>query len=201
MEAEKRILRVRNGNRKPLSDSTNLTTATTTTTAPNNLSSAFKKLLPSTNSTTANSDAISSAPPPPQPNLASSPARLLKSSSLRAFQVVMGYAPGFILIEGSDSRVHKTCKYKGIMFASESVGNNTQKKLIQIDISSDTVFRGHGLEYDLSGLTGNTLDSHKLMHFAGQQGHDKQHNLMEVLSLGYFTQANLLVTSKLGCNV
>nr|POF02636.1 hypothetical protein CFP56_39617 [Quercus suber] len=57
------------------------------------------------------------------------------------------------------------------------------------------VFRGHGLEYDLSGLTGNTLDSHKLMHFAGQQGHDKQHNLMEVLSLGYFTQANLLVTN------
>lgn len=79
MEAEKRILRVRNRNRKPLSDSTNLTT---TTTAHNNLSSAFKKLLPSTNSTTANSDAISSAPPPPQPNLASSPARLLESSSL-----------------------------------------------------------------------------------------------------------------------
>ncbi|XP_030930216.1 uncharacterized protein LOC115955941 [Quercus lobata] len=78
MEAEKRILRVRKKIRKPLSDSTNLTT---TTTAPNNLSSAFKKLLPSTNSTTANSDVISSAPPPPQPNLASPPARLLKSSS------------------------------------------------------------------------------------------------------------------------
>ena len=81
MEAEKRILRVRNRNRKPLSDSTNLTTTTTTTTAPNNLSSAFKKLLPSTNSTTANSDAISSAPPPPLQNLASSHARPLKSSS------------------------------------------------------------------------------------------------------------------------
>ena len=83
MEAEKRILRVRKKIRKPLSDSTNLTT---TTTAPNNLSSAFEKLLPSTNSTTTNSDAISSAPPPPPPpppqtNLASSPARLLKSSS------------------------------------------------------------------------------------------------------------------------
>ncbi|KAL0003474.1 hypothetical protein SO802_017255 [Lithocarpus litseifolius] len=76
MEAEKRILRVRKKIRKPLSDSTNLTT----TTAPNNLSSAYTKLLPSTNSTTTNSDAMSPAPPPP-PNLASTPARLLKSSS------------------------------------------------------------------------------------------------------------------------
>ena len=33
----------------------------------------------------------------------------------------------------------KACRYKGIMSASESVGNNTQKKLIKIDISSDTV--------------------------------------------------------------
>ncbi|XP_030974168.1 uncharacterized protein LOC115994242 [Quercus lobata] len=144
------------------------------------------------------------------------------------------------------------------MFASESIGNNTQKKLIKIDISSDTmcpwcfvgkknldkaivaskdhydfeirwhpfqlnlsapkeginrkeyyrnkfgsqtkrieaqmleVFRGHGLEYNLSGLTGNTLDNHRLMHFARQQGLDKQHNLMEVLSLGYFTQEKFI---------
>ncbi|KAL4652777.1 hypothetical protein ACB098_01G226600 [Castanea mollissima] len=152
----------------------------------------------------------------------------------------------------------KACRYKGIMSASESVGNNTEKKLIKIDISSDTVcpwcfvgkknldkaiaaskdqydfeirwhpfqlnpsapkeginkkefyrnkfgsqteriearmsevFRGHGLEYNLSGLTGNTLDSHRLMHFAGKKGLDKQHNLMEVLSLGYFTQAKFI---------
>uniref|UniRef100_A0A7N2MS04 DSBA-like thioredoxin domain-containing protein n=2 Tax=Quercus lobata TaxID=97700 RepID=A0A7N2MS04_QUELO len=80
------------------------------------------------------------------------------------------------------------------MSAPESIGNNTQKKLIKIVISLDTVcpwcfvgkknldkaiaaskdhydfkvFRGHGLEYNLSGLTGNTLDNHRLMHFAGQ---------------------------------
>ncbi|KAL4615598.1 hypothetical protein ACB092_07G138100 [Castanea dentata] len=31
------------------------------------------------------------------------------------------------------------CRYKGIMSTSESVGNNTQKKLIKIDISSNTM--------------------------------------------------------------
>jgi len=52
------------------------------------------------------------------------------------------------------------------------------------------VFKGLGLEYNLSGLTGSTLDSHRLLYLAGQQGLDKQHNLAEELFLGYFTQAN-----------
>ncbi|CAK7335313.1 unnamed protein product [Dovyalis caffra] len=51
------------------------------------------------------------------------------------------------------------------------------------------VFKGLGLEYNLSGLTGNTLDSHRLINFAGHQGLDKQHKLAEELFLGYFTQA------------
>ncbi|KAG6720785.1 hypothetical protein I3842_03G078000 [Carya illinoinensis] len=141
---------------------------------------------------------------------------------------------------------------------SDSVGNNSEKKLIKIDISSDTVcpwcfmgkrnldkaiaaskdqydfqvrwhpfqlnpsapkeginkreyyrtkfgsrsesmearmsevFRSHGLDYNLSGLTGNTLESHRLMYFAAQQGLDKQHNLMEELSFGYFTQGKYI---------
>ncbi|XP_018816905.1 uncharacterized protein YwbO-like isoform X1 [Juglans regia] len=150
----------------------------------------------------------------------------------------------------------KACRYREIM--SDSVGNNTEKKLIKIDISSDTVcpwcfmgkrnldkaiaaskdqydfqvrwhpfqlnpsapkegidkreyyrtkfgsqsesmearmsevFRSHGLDYNLSGLTGNTLESHRLMYFAAQQGLDKQHNLMEELSFGYFTQGKYI---------
>ena len=44
----------------------------------------------------------------------------------------------------------------------------------------------------LNAHRGNTLDSHRLMHFAGQEGLDKQHNLMEVLSLGYFTQEKFI---------
>ncbi|OAY56960.1 uncharacterized protein YwbO isoform X2 [Manihot esculenta] len=54
------------------------------------------------------------------------------------------------------------------------------------------VYRGLGLEYNISGLTGNTLDSHRLVFFAGQQGLDKQHNLVEELFLGYFTQAKYI---------
>ncbi|XP_021905377.1 uncharacterized protein LOC110820257 isoform X2 [Carica papaya] len=54
------------------------------------------------------------------------------------------------------------------------------------------VFRGLGLEYDMSGLTGNTLDSHRLIYFAGKQGSDKQHNLVEELCIGYFTQGKYI---------
>ncbi|XAR71320.1 hypothetical protein NMG60_11028525 [Bertholletia excelsa] len=54
------------------------------------------------------------------------------------------------------------------------------------------VFRGLGLEYNMSGLTGNTLDSHRLIYFAGQRGLDKQHNLVEELFLGYFTQGKYI---------
>lgn len=54
------------------------------------------------------------------------------------------------------------------------------------------VFRNLGLEYKYSGLTGNTLDSHRLIYFAGQQGPDKQHNLVEELCTGYFTQEKFI---------
>ncbi|MED6207218.1 hypothetical protein PIB30_033813 [Stylosanthes scabra] len=58
------------------------------------------------------------------------------------------------------------------------------------------VFRNVGLEYSMSGLTGNTLDSHRLIYFAGQQGLDKQHALVEELCLGYFTQGKYIGDQK-----
>ncbi|EOY03799.1 PREDICTED: uncharacterized protein YwbO isoform X1 [Theobroma cacao] len=54
------------------------------------------------------------------------------------------------------------------------------------------IFRNLGLEYDMSGLTGNTLDSHRLIYFAGKQDLDKQHNLVEELFLGYFTRGKYI---------
>ncbi|KAF9609982.1 hypothetical protein IFM89_019546, partial [Coptis chinensis] len=54
------------------------------------------------------------------------------------------------------------------------------------------LFRGHGLDYDVDGLTGNTLDNHRLITFAGHQGYDKQNALVEELHLGYFTQGKYI---------
>lgn len=62
----------------------------------------------------------------------------------------------------------------------------------QIEARMTEVFKGLGLEYDISGLTGNTLDYHRLICFAGQQGLDTQHNLVEELFLGYFTQGKYI---------
>nr|GMD51848.1 DSBA oxidoreductase family protein isoform 2 [Ipomoea batatas] len=54
------------------------------------------------------------------------------------------------------------------------------------------IFKGLGMEYDTSGLTGNTLDSHRLIYFARKQGQDKQHKLVEELFIGYFTQGKYI---------
>ncbi|WVZ07465.1 hypothetical protein V8G54_020811 [Vigna mungo] len=54
------------------------------------------------------------------------------------------------------------------------------------------VFKNFGLEYCMSGLTGNTIDSHRLIYFARQQGPEKQHLLVEELAIGYFTQGKYI---------
>nr|XP_043632448.1 uncharacterized protein YwbO isoform X2 [Erigeron canadensis] len=62
----------------------------------------------------------------------------------------------------------------------------------QIIARMTEVFKGVGLEYNMSGLTGSTLDSHRLILFAGKQGSDIQHNLVEELFTGYFTQGKFI---------
>ncbi|KAI9121176.1 hypothetical protein K1719_008209 [Acacia pycnantha] len=62
----------------------------------------------------------------------------------------------------------------------------------QMEARMSEVFGKVGLEYNMSGLTGNTMDSHRLIYFAGQQGSDKQHRLVEELFLGYFTQGKYI---------
>ncbi|XP_065854985.1 uncharacterized protein [Euphorbia lathyris] len=71
-----------------------------------------------------------------------------------------------------------------LQYYREKFGSRTEGIMARMT----EIFRGLGMEYNLSGLTGNTLDSHRLIYFAGQQG-DKQHELVEELFLGYFTQA------------
>ncbi|CAL4926153.1 unnamed protein product [Urochloa decumbens] len=54
------------------------------------------------------------------------------------------------------------------------------------------IFRGLGLEYDMSGLTGNTMDSHRLITLAAHQGYDKQNALVEELFQSYFCQGKYI---------
>ena len=49
-------------------------------------------------------------------------------------------------------------------------------------------FARESLNYSMEGQTGNTLNSHRLIALAGQQGLDKQDKLVETLFKAYFTQ-------------
>uniref|UniRef100_A0A7C9E3P0 DSBA-like thioredoxin domain-containing protein n=1 Tax=Opuntia streptacantha TaxID=393608 RepID=A0A7C9E3P0_OPUST len=62
----------------------------------------------------------------------------------------------------------------------------------QIHARMAEVMKSLGLEYNMDGLIGDTLDSHRLIYYAGQHGPDKQHDLVEELFLGYFTQAKYI---------
>ena len=49
-------------------------------------------------------------------------------------------------------------------------------------------FAKEGLDYSMEGQTGSTLNSHRLIALAGQQGLDRQDKLVELLFKAYFTQ-------------
>lgn len=49
-------------------------------------------------------------------------------------------------------------------------------------------FAKEGLDYTMEGQTGNTLNSHRLIAFAGRQGPDVQDRVVEELFKAYFTQ-------------
>ncbi|XP_068656950.1 uncharacterized protein [Aristolochia californica] len=54
------------------------------------------------------------------------------------------------------------------------------------------LFQTYGLEYDTAGLTGNTLDSHRIINFAGTQGLDKQNALVEEILMNYFVHGKFI---------
>ena len=49
-------------------------------------------------------------------------------------------------------------------------------------------FAKEGLQYSMDGKTGSTINSHRLIHLAGQQSTEKQDKLVEALFKAYFTQ-------------
>ncbi len=67
-----------------------------------------------------------------------------------------------------------------------------------------STFQELGLVYSHGGLTGNTLDSHRLVHWAGKEGGAaKQNALVEELFINYFTQVGFEKSGygNLGCGV
>ena len=60
-------------------------------------------------------------------------------------------------------------------------------------------FAKEGLNYSMEGKTGNTLNSHRLIALAGQQGLDKQDKLVELLFRAYFTQVQQHMLSSFEC--
>lgn len=70
--------------------------------------------------------------------------------------------------------------------------NKFGPRAVQMEARMTEIFKGLGMDYDTAGLTGNTLDSHRLIYFAGKQGLDKQYKLVEELGLGYFTQGRYI---------
>lgn len=53
-------------------------------------------------------------------------------------------------------------------------------------------FANLGYKYSMGGMTGSTLDSHRLLWHAGRQSLDKQNALAEELFLNFFTQEKYL---------
>ncbi|XP_043717470.1 uncharacterized protein YwbO-like isoform X1 [Telopea speciosissima] len=103
-------------------------------------------------------------------------------SSKDKFDFKVRWHPFFLNPSAPKEGVNKTEYYQ------KKFGSQTE----QIFARMTEVFRGLGLEYDTSGLTGNTLDSHRLISLAGHQGFDKQHALVDELCLGYFTQGTYI---------
>ncbi|XP_051114726.1 uncharacterized protein LOC127240218 [Andrographis paniculata] len=63
---------------------------------------------------------------------------------------------------------------------------------IQMQARMSELFKSYGMPHDTTGLTGNTMDSHRLVYFAGKQGLDRQNELIEELFVGYFTQGKYI---------
>ncbi|CAK0782008.1 hypothetical protein CVIRNUC_005527 [Coccomyxa viridis] len=62
---------------------------------------------------------------------------------------------------------------------------------VMIPMMTET-FKKEGLGYTMEGLTGNTLNSHRLIAYAGEQGFDTQDRLVEKLFKAYFTQGKYI---------
>ncbi|KAH7673346.1 Thioredoxin-like protein [Dioscorea alata] len=105
------------------------------------------------------------------------------------FDFEVRWHPYFLNPSAPIEGIQKTDLYKLKYGVEKSEATSSRMKM---------VFQGINLEYDPSKLTyvyyvfsnykGNTLDSHRLIALAAQQGYDKQNALVEELLFNYFCE-------------
>ncbi|KAL3150213.1 hypothetical protein ABBQ32_000072 [Trebouxia sp. C0010 RCD-2024] len=100
-----------------------------------------------------------------------------KFQGQKSFEV--RWHPFFLNPDASKEGVNKLEMYK------QKFGEQRVKQMVPM---LTEVFAKEGLSYTMEGSTGNTLNSHRLIALAGQQGLDKQDKLVELLFKAYFTQ-------------
>ncbi|KAL0028163.1 hypothetical protein WJX77_011577 [Trebouxia sp. C0004] len=71
----------------------------------------------------------------------------------------------------------------------EKFGEQRVKQMIPMMMET---FAKEGLNYSMEGQTGSTLNSHRLIALAGQQGLDKQDKVVEALFRAYFTEGQFI---------
>ncbi|WOL07672.1 hypothetical protein Cni_G16419 [Canna indica] len=99
------------------------------------------------------------------------------------FDFEVRWHPYFLNPDAPKEGVNKTEFYKQRFGAVQYEGMMSHMRKI---------FNGLGFEYDTSGLTGNTMDSHRLITYAASQGYDKQNALVDELHLNYFCQGKYI---------
>ncbi len=78
---------------------------------------------------------------------------------------------------GTATEAYNACKSSSSKDPDMIMQNNVQE-----------TFAKEGLNYTMEGDTGNTLNSHRLIAFAGRQGPDVQDRIVEQLFKAYFTE-------------
>ncbi|KMZ64035.1 DSBA oxidoreductase family protein [Zostera marina] len=104
-------------------------------------------------------------------------------TSKEKYDFEVRYHPFFLNTSAPKEGVKKSVYWKQKFGAKNS--EHMESRMGQI-------FRSLGYEYDLNGLTGNSLDSHRLIQFAGKQGYDKQNLVVKELLINYFIEGKYI---------
>lgn len=91
--------------------------------------------------------------------------------------------PFFLNPDASKEGVNKMEMY------NQKFGEQRVKQMVPMMTET---FAKEGLNYTMDGQTGSTLNSHRLIALAGQQGLDKQDKLVETLFRAYFTEGQFI---------